>query len=683
MLLLQFNKIWAKSDGSSLPVYSIKLAVDTPPETSNYTPPDLPFPFSDQSETTMPLYVPDGGLMFSNPANFKTEIDYNPVTGQYEIYQKIGSMYYRNPTEMDSDQFMDYMNHKSEHRYFQQKVKTTAKEQQKKGLIPPIKIGGKLFTDIFGTPYVNIRPQGSAELTFGFNNSKLENPALPVLQRSLTTFNFDENIQLNVTGEIGDKLKLSTTYNTKATFSFQNQMKLNFNGHEDDIIKSIDAGNISFNLPGTLITGSQSLFGVKLKTQFGRLTSTTVYAQEQGNKKTITVQNGAQTSNFNVKCDQYMANQHFFLSHFFRDHYDQYLSTPPIVNSPVNITKIEVWVTNTSSATQNTRDIVALSDLGESAQYLTNSKAVTITPGSSVYPSDIINSENPSTLEYYHPQIKTPITAVGGLIGAGLTQVTDFEKIDLSRMLSPSEYTLNAKLGYISLKQPLNYDQVLAVAYQYTYNGHVYQVGQFSTDGVPTTNELIVKMLKSTNVSPQVPMWQLMMKNIYPLGSYQINSQNFMLQVWFSNPATGVDIPYLPISSGPLKGKLLLQVMGLDQLDAEGDKIPDGLFDFVPGVSIDPANGLVIFPSVEPFGAYLSKKFAADAYSPTDALPYIFQSLYDSVLVSAQQQPNLDRYWIRGTFQILGQFRYIAWCFKRTTRFGISYCWRNKTNGEC
>ncbi len=653
MLLLHFNKTWAKSDAPSLPKFSITLQVDTPPQT---TPPDLPFPFPDQSETTMPLYVPDGGLMLSNPSNLKTDIQYNPQTGKYEIYQKIGNMDYRMPTEMDSDQFMDYMAQKSEHSYFQQKVKTTAKEEQKKGLIPPIKIGGKAFTDIFGSPYINIRPQGSAELTFGFNNSKLENPALPVLQRSLTTFNFDENIQLNVTGEIGDKLKLSTTYNTKATFSFQNQMKLNFNGHEDDIIKEIDAGNIAFNLPGTLITGSQSLFGVKLKTQFGRLTSTTVYAQEQGNKKTITVQNGAQTTNFNVKCDQYMANQHFFLSHFFRDQYDAALATPPIVNSAVTITKIEVWVTNTSSATQNTRDIVALSDLGESEINFSsknpyvkmfNIKGISQTGDNA--PFNAINTLNPPYLESHYPSINTPVSAVSGLVSAHLTQVTDFEKIDLARMLSPSEYTLNPKLGYISLKQPLNYDQVLAVAYQYTYNGQVYQVGQFSTDGVPTANELVVKMLKSTNVPPATPMWNLMMKNIYALGSYQINSQNFMLQVWYSNPSTGVDIPYLP--TGSLEGKLLLQVMGLDRLDAEGDKQPDGVFDFLPGITIDAANGLVIFPSVEPFGSYMTKTLATNGYSSTAAQGFVFQSLYDSVLTSAQQQPNLDRYWIRGSFQ--------------------------------
>jgi cell surface protein SprA len=652
MLLLQFNETWAKGNGNFIAPFKVKMAVDTPPQ--NDTPaPELPYPFTDQSGNGQPLYNPDGGLMLSNPSNIKTDVIYNPATGKYEIYQRIGNMDYRIPTEMDSDQFMEYMNQKAEHSYFAQKVQTTTKEQKQNQLIPPIKIGGKLFQDIFGTPYVNIRPQGSAELTFGFNNSKLENPALPVIQRSLTTFNFDENIQLNVTGEIGDKLKLSTTYNTKATFDFQNQMKLAFTGHEDDIIKSIDAGNVTFNLPGTLITGSQSLFGIKTKLQFGRLTSTTVYAQEKGNKKTLTVQNGAQTSNFNVKVDQYMANQHYFLAQFFRKNYDSSLVHPPIINSGVTITKIEVWITNTSTATQNTRDIVALSDLGESDSNLTDHPSYVKMSkgyGNGYYPpNNLVNSLNPVTLENNYPSVKTPITAVSGLLSAHLVQVTDFEKIDLARMLSPSEYTLNAKLGYISLKQPLNYDQVLAVAYQYTYNGGTYQVGQFSTDGIPTTNELVVKMLKSSNVSPAVPMWNLMMKNIYALGSYQINSQNFMLNIWYSNPATGVDIPYLP--TGSLSTKQLLQVMGLDKLDAEGDAVPDGLFDFTPGITIDPANGYVIFPSVEPFGSYLQTQLKKAGYTATQSLPYLFPALYDSVLVAAQQEPNLDRYWIRGSFQ--------------------------------
>ena len=617
---------------------------------------DLPYPFVDQSGEINPLYNPDGGLRLSNPSNVKTDVQYNTKTGQYDVYQKMGNRDYRIPTEMDSDQYQEYMWRQAEKNYFKQKVEAATQTQsQKKALIPPIKIGGKLFEDIFGGNTVNIIPQGSAELTFGFNNSKMENPALPVAQRSLTTFNFDENIQLSVTGQIGTKLKLTTNYNTKATFDFQNQMKLAYMGKEDDIIKEIDAGNVTFPLPGTLITGSQSLFGVKTKLQFGRLTSTTVYAQEKGDKKTITVQNGAQTTSFNIKADQYMANQHYFLAQYFRDNYDTALAHLPIISSGVTITRVEVWVTNTSTATQNTRYVLGFSDLGESQPHFTEKTGSHVTmnsqygflPGGKYPPADSVNSLDPWMLERTLG-VSTPTSAISALQSKGFQLVTDFEKIDLARMLQPTEYTLNPRLGYISLRQPLNYDQVLAVAYQYTLNGKVYQVGQFSTDGVPTTNELVVKLLKSTNVNPSQPIWNLMMKNIYALGSYQINSQNFVLNLWYSNAATGYDIPYLP--QGNLKGKQLLSVMGLDQLDQSGDRVPDGLFDFLDGVTIDKTNGYIVFPAVEPFGYFLNMKMKA-AGDAGLAKNYVFQPLYDSLLVIAQQQPNLDRYWIRGSFQ--------------------------------
>jgi cell surface protein SprA len=651
LLLCAFG---ARAKGTFVVFKAFNISISDTPPPANTGP--LPYPFTDQSYGP-PMYNPDGGLRLSNPSNIKTDVQYNPQTGKYDIYQKMGDLDYRVPMDMDSDEYEDYMFKQAEKTYFKQKTNATSlTKQQQKGLIPPIHIGGKAFEMIFGSNTVNIRPQGSAELTFGFNNSKILNPALPVAQRSLTTFNFDENIQLNVVGEIGDKLKLTTNYNTKATFDFQNQMKLGYTGHEDDIIKSIDAGNINFPLPGTLITGSQSLFGVKTKLQFGRLTSTIAYAQEKGEKKTITVQNGSQTSNFNIKVDQYQANEHYFMSMFFEQNYDSALAHLPIVNTTVNITKVEVWVTNTTTQTQNTRDIIAYSDLGESGPNLTEQSPsftpVRINPiynKNSFYPpTDTLNSLDPAQQVQANPNILNPVSSVGVLQSEGFQPVTDFEKIDLARMLNPSEYTLNTKLGYITLKQPLNYDQVLAVAYQYTYKGKVYQVGQFSTDGVAPGNELMVKMLKSTNVSPKVPIWKLMMKNIYSLGSYQINSQNFLLNIWYSNPATGVDIPYFP--GGHLNRELLVDVLKLDQLDQQGDRVPDGLFDFLPGVTIDAANGLVIFPTVEPFGnsmaATLTK--AGDA-SLTPTL--VFQALYDSVLVIAQQEPNLDRYYIRGSFQ--------------------------------
>jgi cell surface protein SprA len=80
----------------------------------------------------------------------------------------------------------------------------------------------------------------------------------------------------------------------------------------------------------------------------------------------------------------------------------------------------------------------------------------------------------------------------------------DFEKIENARKLNDREYTLNSRLGYISLNTALNTDEVLAVAFEYTFNGQVYKVGEFSTDGVTAPQALILKLLKGTTLSPNI-----------------------------------------------------------------------------------------------------------------------------------------------------------------------------------
>lgn len=134
------------------------------------------------------------------------------------------------------------------------------------------------------------------------------------------------NIQMNVIGKIGDKLKITTNYNTGAVFNFENQVKLDYTGYEDEIIKKIEAGNVSLPLKGSLITGNQSLFGLKTQLQFGRLTVTSVISQQQSQAQNITVQGGAQTQAFKITADQYDENRNFLLGQYFRDHYNEALA---------------------------------------------------------------------------------------------------------------------------------------------------------------------------------------------------------------------------------------------------------------------------------------------------------------------------------------------------------------------
>ena len=178
--------------------------------------------------------------------------------------------------------------------------------------IPKLFIPGKSFDRIFGGNSVDIRPQGSAELIFGLKINRIDNPALPEEQRKTVSFDFQEKIQMNVIGKIGDKLKVTANFNTESTFDFENQMKVEYTGYEDEIIKKIEVGNVSLPLNGTLITGSQSLFGLKTQLQFGRTKITGILSQQKSTKSEIEVSGGAQTSEFDIYADQYEANKQFF-----------------------------------------------------------------------------------------------------------------------------------------------------------------------------------------------------------------------------------------------------------------------------------------------------------------------------------------------------------------------------------
>ncbi|HQP81150.1 MAG TPA: cell surface protein SprA, partial [Paludibacteraceae bacterium] len=227
----------------------------------------------------------------------------------------------------------------------------------------------------------------------------------------------------------------------------------------------------------------------------------------------------------------------------------------------------------------------------------------------------------------------------------GIVGGEDYEKIESARRLEPSEYTLNSQLGFISLKTPLYADEVLAVAYEYTLGGKVYQVGEFSTDGVDAPNSLIVKLLKGTAVSPHLALWDLMMKNVYYLGGMQLQKDKFKLDVQYKNDSTGVYVNYL--TEGKVKNKILLKVMNLDRLDSRNEPNPDGKFDYVEGFTVNSSTGRIYFPVVEPFGEHLRKAIGNDAIADK----YVFQELYDSTLVIARELSEKNKFRLAGEYQ--------------------------------
>jgi cell surface protein SprA len=622
----------------------------SPPDTTNKDTIQLKYPFRDNRN---PYSNPnDNSLYLKNPKNVKTEIDYDDSTKRYYFYQKIGdSLKNSYPTYMTFEEFLNYDYDKQINQYWKERAGAESEFTQGKALIPKINIGGQVFDRIFGSSTIDIRPQGSAEMIFGIKSNRRDDPSLDVRQRRTTNFDYQQKIQLNVTAKIGDKIQLGANYNTEATFEFENKMKLEYEGKEDEIIKKIEAGNVTLPLTSTLITGSQSLFGIKTQLQFGKTTVTSVFSQQKGKTSTIEVSGGAQTNKFELKADQYEENKHFFLSQYFRNNYEKALANLPIVNSAINITKIEVWITSIGAAVNENRNIVAFLDLGENNSsdiYNANWTGVSGKNLPSNSSNNLLSVINPSGLR----DINTSFNLLTGPL-YNLVSGNDFEIVENAQKLSSTEYTLNQRLGFISLNRTLNPGDVLAVAYQYTLVGDtaVHQVGEFSNGGIASPKNLIVKLLKSSSLNPNVkPMWKLMMRNVYSLGAYQVNNQDFRLNILYSNDEFGIPMGYF--TETKLSGIPLIGVFNLDRLNTQLNTFPDGVFDFVDGAAtsggtIQSSTGRIFFPILEPFGKFLRDKIGDPAFADK----YAFNALYDSTKTIAQQYPEKNRYYLSGNYK--------------------------------
>ena len=604
---------------------------------------NLRYQFNDHSGNPY-LSEPQSGLYLNLPSNIVSTVTYDPETNEYIISEKVGNFDYRLPTRMTIDEYRQYEFEQSMREYWREKASGGGIDYRS-SLIPQLRIGVEAFDKVFGSNTIDIVPQGSAELIFGGNISKIDNPALSEKLRKVTTFDFQEKIQMNVTGSIGDKMQLGVNYNTEATFDFENKTKLQYAGKEDEIIKKIEAGDVTLPLTGSLITGSQSLFGLKTELQFGKLTITSIFSQQKGKTSVIEVKGGAQLSEFEVYADDYDANKHFFLAQYFRDTYDRAMQNLPIINSGVNIERVEVWVTNKTSNFESSRNILGLMDLAEGGENIYNTIPQFAQTGTGTYPDNDLNGIYQEMISTYM-QVRSidQITTVLNPLAPGFIIGQDYEKVENARKLTEREYTIDRKLGYISLNAALNADEVLAVAYEFTVGGQIFKVGEFSSDGVSAPEVLIVKLLKGTNLSPKLPTWDLMMKNIYAIGAYQVDTRDFELNILYQDDQTGNAVNYL--SEGAIKEKILLQVLNMDNLNSQLEPSPDGQFDFIEGLTINPRNGRVIFPVLEPFGSYLRQKIGNDAIADK----YVFEELYDSTKVKAQQIAEKNKFKMAGMY---------------------------------
>lgn len=591
-------------------------------------------------------------LDLKDPANIKDSIEYDPKTKQYYIVERIGNTYYRKPTYLTFDEYVKLRAKQDEDDYFKKRSNVLS-GLNKKMLKPKLGVTENLFNRIFGNGKIEIKPQGSVDIIAGYQGQNIKNPTLPERARKSGGFDFDMNANLSVIANIGDKMRLPISYNTQATFDFENQLKLDYSGTNDEIIKRIEAGNVSFPTKGTLIQGAQQLFGIKTQLQFGKLNVTAVLANQRSQRQSLGLQGGSASNLFEFKADDYEENRHFLLAQYFRNNYNKVLASLPAVVSQVQILQMEVWVTNRNGSTTDARDIVGLMDLGENNPF--NSNIQPYKPLQNGLPGNDVNTLYRSIIN--DPNSRNSSFVTSKLNALGLSPVQDFEKT-FARKLTANDYYFDPQVGYLSLTQPLQSDEVLGVAFRYSYNGQIIQVGEFSQDVPPDTTAqktgtqkvLFLKLLKATSQRPNLPLWDLMMKNVYVLktkdGSYLsgVQATDFQLNLLYEQPSLGTK-RYLP--EGPRAGVPLLQILRLDTLNTRNDPQPDGIFDYIEQRTIFSQQARIVFPLLEPFGRDLQQRaFNGSPQATIDQ--YVYYPLYDTIKEIAKTYANLDRFIISG-----------------------------------
>ena len=598
-----------------------------------------------QIQRTQPYSLSDlyqSPLDLKRPDNLQYQVVYNDTLDRYIIGNRMGSTWLSAPIMLTQKEYLAWTEQQQRNSYFRKQNDEIFQAKGKEKFdFSDMHFDLGPAEKIFGPGGIRVKTQGSAELKFGINKKNIDNPSLPIRNRKTTMMDFDEKINLNVNGKVGDKVNMNLNYNTDATFDFDAQnMKLKYDGKEDEIIKLVEAGNVSFPSNSSLIKGASSLFGVRTDMQFGKLKLQMVASQKKSASKSVSTRGGVQLTPFELNVADYEENRHFFLSQYFRNHYDAWMQKLPNLTTGITINRVEVWVTNKTGNTTNTRNIVALTDLGEN-QKLSNP----MWAASGQVPSNQANTEYAAMTGQY-AAARDIDQAATTLDGGGLVGGADYEKLESARLLNSSEYTVNTALGYISLKTSLQTDQVLAVAYEYTSGGVTYQVGEFASDLSDTKQALFVKSLKNTSNNPRQGNWGLMMKNVYYLAS-TIEKEKFRLDVKYQSDTTGVYLSYIPEQQ--VKEQPIIRVLGADRLDNNNKAHSNGYFDYVEGYTI--SNGRVFIPKVEPFGSYMRDYLVRRGVAADKAEKYAFTELYDSTKTVAKQIAEKNKY------QIVGQFK--------------------------
>jgi len=649
----------------------------------------LSFAQQPQAQDTTSTGFSFGSILMPNPNSIVSKYTYDPVTDRYIYTESVGTFNINYPIILTPAEFRQLVLEENLRNYYKQKIdafdgKKDGSDEDQKNLLPDFYVNSSFFESVFGGNTIEVIPQGTVEMDIGALYTKQDNPSFSPRNRSNFTFDFDQRISLSLLGKVGTRLQVTANYDTQSTFDFQNLIKLEYTPTEDDIIQKIEVGNVSMPLNSSLITGAQSLFGVKTELKFGKTRITGIFSEQKSQTRTVVAQGGGTIEEFDFFGLDYDENRHFFLAQYFREAYDDALANYPFINSQVQITRIEVWITNRTNQTDNVRNVVSLQDLGESE--IVGSGVTILQPGA--LPDNTNNGFDPTNIGGPGSQITNAIrdiaTVQSGILVPGVNEGFDYGKLENARKLvQGQEFSLDTQLGYISLNQRLQNDEILAVAYQYTVGEQVYQVGEFANDGVDATdisidggtgneiinnNNLVVKMLKSAVTSVDQPIWDLMMKNIYDTGAFQLSQEDFRLNIFYTEssplnyitPVDGTPFPNQGPNQDALQDTPLLRVFNFDRLNFNNDPQlnGDGFFDFVPNITVFQQYGKIVFTKVEPFGEFLFDKLAlgGEVYDNTttyngNQAKYVYDKLYKETKTAALEDGEKNKFQVKGRYK--------------------------------
>ncbi len=461
---------------------------------------------------------------------------------------------------------------------------------------------------IFGKQEIRLNISGAVDIKAGFRNTKSDQTTISRLDQSRNEPDFSQEVQVNVNGTIGDKLNILADWNTRRTFEYENQLKIKYTGYDDEIVQSVEAGNVSLQTPSSFIGSSQALFGVKAKFQMGPLTLTTLASQKKGQIKEVAVSGGAKEQTFEFRAFEYATN-HYFVDTVYRQQYDKYyLNDPPIVDGNAQIVEEEVWVQRQGGIPDpNERQGVAFISL-------------------------------PSRNNGYDESLRL-ITDVPGHIETG-----PFVKLDRSQY----ELDGDGYIGVVSFNTNVGDQQIVGIAYRRAdgtqYGELIRNVG---SDSAAIRKPLILKMVKPKNLLSNGPgyaiAWNQLLKNIYPIPGIgrNLKKEGFTLDLFRRVPG-GEDV-------NNLFNEPLLRVFGLDRYTPDGAPAPtgDGQFDFRPGKTISISRAEIIFPVLRPFDNGIATYFGEKGTALADTAEYRYKEVYDTTQTFAQQSLR-NRWVVRG-----------------------------------